>query len=275
MSRPAIIESIHDHAVREINALERRIVAAEDDADAKLWEQAQLVVAQLEAGLTQRALAKEWINARTGESYTQAHVSFVKQTVDKFTNQNPRPRFRDAYNEIANRGNVTAHVSHNSGENEWYSPKEIVDAARLVLGGFDLDPASSEVANEVIGAKRFFDVSRDGLKQAWRGRVWMNPPYAQPLVTQFCEKFAHHVKAGDVTAGIALVNNATETEWFGKLAGCADAMCFPSSRVRFWHPDRETCAPLQGQAVVYAGNDATAFCRIYAEQGIVVKVVRR
>jgi hypothetical protein len=91
--------------MREINALERRIATAEDEAakaDAMLWEQAQHVAAQLHAGMTQRALAQQWINARTGKPYSQRHVSYVVTVVEKFTSQISRPRFRDAYNRIAN-----------------------------------------------------------------------------------------------------------------------------------------------------------------------------
>jgi phage N-6-adenine-methyltransferase len=163
-----------------------------------------------------------------------------------------------------------AHVSNNGGEGDWYTPAVYVDAARDVLGGIDLDPASTAEANEVIRASTFYTAAEDGLTREWLGRVWMNPPYSQPLIERFCSKLADTYDAEAVSAACALVNNATETGWFQTLSLYASALCFPRGRVRFWHPGRPSATPLQGQAVLYLGPDPERFARRFSVFGTVV-----
>jgi phage N-6-adenine-methyltransferase len=160
------------------------------------------------------------------------------------------------------------HVAHNSGNNEWYTPVEYVDAAFKVMGAIDLDPASSATANEVIDAATFYTADDDGLSKDWHGRVWMNPPYASDLIGKFAAKLCQHFNLGEVTEAVVLVNNATETGWFQEMAALASAICFPRGRVKFWHPEKES-APLQGQAVIYLGSQPKVFQSTFANFGFV------
>lgn len=164
------------------------------------------------------------------------------------------------------------HVTHNSGENEWYTPVEFIHAAHEVLGDIDLDPCSSARANEVINASRYFTIDDDGLSCKWEGRVWMNPPYSSSFVEPFTRKLAEHYKAGDVTEAIVLVNNATETAWFQSLASKSAALCFPAGRIKYWGPNREINQPLQGQAMFYLGKQTSKFETIFRRFGVVLRV---
>ena len=161
---------------------------------------------------------------------------------------------------------VQAHVANNSGNNEWYTPPAIIEAARSVMGAIDLDPASSEIANKAVGAPIFYSESDCGLEKDWVGRVWMNPPYAQPLIQQFCEKL---VGSEFVTDAVVLVNNGTETKWGQVLLSACSAVCFPTGRIRFVDPEGNLGnAPLQGQMIVYLGEKKEEFCREFSGFGI-------
>lgn len=163
------------------------------------------------------------------------------------------------------------HVAQNSGNNEWYTPAVIIEAARMVMGRIDLDPASNAIANEVVKADIYYDIQNDGLEQEWSGKVWMNPPYASGLIERFVSKLCYHYQDNEVTEAIVLVNNATETGWFQELAAEAKAICFPGRRVRFWAPDRSEASPLQGQAILYLGENMDRFWSMFGKFGFVAE----
>lgn len=156
-----------------------------------------------------------------------------------------------------------------TGENEWYTPSELLDAARDVLGEIDLDPASSDAAQNKVQAKRYFTEEQNGLEQEWAGRVWLNPPYAQPAIAHFVTKMVKEVTVGRVQAAIMLTHNYTDTAWFHEAASVADAICFTRGRVKFYDKDGAVAAPTQGQSFTYFGQDKAGFAERFSKIGFV------
>lgn len=159
------------------------------------------------------------------------------------------------------------HVANNSGENEWDTPREYIEAARNLMGEIDVDPSSTERANKVVRAKRFYTKENDGLKKDWKGNIWMNPPYAQPLISLFSAELVKKIKSKEVKQALVLVNNATETKWFQELVNTCNAICLISGRVRFLNPEGRPGAPLQGQIILYFGSKGVDFIRQFAKFG--------
>ena len=160
------------------------------------------------------------------------------------------------------------HVGHNSGDNEWYTPVKYIEAAREVMETIDVDPASSAQANEVIRAKKFYTEQTNGLTKSWKGNVWMNPPYAQGLIDKFTGTLVEKIKDGEVEQAIVLVNNATETKWFQEMAKICTAICLHKGRIKFIDPEGgATGAPLQGQIILYFGENTVEFIKLFSQFG--------
>lgn len=69
--------------------------------------------------------------------------------------------------------NIRSHVE----DRELITNYDLVAAAHGLMGGIDLDVASSKVANGYVEAKEFFTPSDDGLNcQQWYGSVYLFPP---------------------------------------------------------------------------------------------------
>ena len=167
-----------------------------------------------------------------------------------------------------------AHVNHNSGNNEWYTPIEIIKAARSAMGAIDLDPASCEKANLIVCATRYFDQEINGLEQKWFGRVWLNPPYSRGLIQKFANKVVESYASGDIEQACVLVNNASETGWYGKLMAECRAVCMFRSRIRFLNSSLQPKGkPLQGQHVLYFGMSLERFADSFSSLGHILKVM--
>ena len=80
----------------------------------------------------------------------------------------------------------------------------------------------------------------DALQGSWEdagniyGQVWCNPPYSQPLLAMFVEKFLR-----SQVAGVMLVPASVETQWFraAMTGGKCHEVWFLTRRVPYLRPD--------------------------------------
>ena len=158
-----------------------------------------------------------------GVSYKQSSRWQKEAKVDEDTFEEYIRECNDEQREVTQAGLLKladpCHVSHNSVENEWYTPSKYIEAARTVMGSIDLDPASCELAQETVQAGQYFTIDDSGLTKEWRGNVWLNPPYSKESVGLFATKLVE--ETANLSETIVLVNNATETAWFQRLISCA------------------------------------------------------
>lgn len=156
-----------------------------------------------------------------------------------------------------------------TNSNEWWTPPQYIDAARQLMGGIDLDPASCEAANDVVGADEIFDQEADGLSQRWFGRIWLNPPYGR-LSGAFVKKLVDEFDDGNVEQATVLVNsNATDTQWFKPLWD--RVLCFTNHRIDFRSPHYKEENSTHGSVFIYFGENEEGFLKHFSPFGYVVK----
>lgn len=168
---------------------------------------------------------------------------------------------------------VATYAHHRSTTNEWYTPVEYVNAAREVMAGITLDPASCEYANKIVRAAMFYDIDTNGLLQPWEGSVFLNPPYGlddngDSNVATWVAKLISEFNGGKVKEAILLVNATPERKWFQPL--WQYPVCFTDHRIQFYNANGQSNQPTQGNAFVYLGPHKLTFAAVFADFGTVV-----
>ena len=167
------------------------------------------------------------------------------------------------------------HVTMFSSEtNEYYTPPEYIDAARQVMGGIDLDPASHEKAQAWIQAGTFYVIADDGLNKSWFGRVWLNPPYGKDGADSNQDIWAQHLideyRAGNVTEAVLLVKAALGYNWFENL-WWDWPVCFGRERLSFIRSNGSNEGKSkQGTAFLYLGSNVDRFQLVFRQFGRVI-----
>lgn len=127
---------------------------------------------------------------------------------------------------------------HSAGSPDWMTPRYLIEAARWVMGGIDLDPASDARANARVKAAKFYTAAENGLDPAnpWSGRIFLNPPGG--LVVEFWERLIrealeHPDDLQAVWIGFSLQQLQTLQSSDASSHPINLPMCIPSARVQF------------------------------------------
>lgn len=269
IDKVGLAQEVHEQKLRE----------AQDIADAVLDAEVRIGELMAKVPKATKDNARKQIDGAvdliTPKSEVIADAGLTQKQVERFQTMAAHPEVvEQAKAEAREEGRIVTresvlkeikkpHVTINSHDDEWYTPAVYIEAAREVMGSIDLDPASNDFANETVKASVYYDEARNGLEQEWWGNIWLNPPYSSALIQQFAEKLADSL----FKQAIVLVNNATETAWFRTLIENADAVVFPTGRIKYRKRDGEKGTPLQGQAFIYFGDAPGRFLKVFSEFG--------
>jgi hypothetical protein len=156
---------------------------------------------------------------------------------------------------------------------EWYTPKKIVDRVIEFFGEIDLDPCSNAHGDEAnIPAKMHFTREDDGLRQEWKGKIYMNPPYGRE-VADWISKLHREVANNNVEEAIVLVASRTDTQWFNSLVREGYLWCAVEGRLSFTGLDTEkNCAPFPS-AIFYIGERVQDFYHTFKDFGPICRVL--
>lgn len=180
----------------------------------------------------------------------------------------------------------TVQLIHAGGEKVDYgTPAKIVDAARRVMGGIDLDPASAPYWNRRIGARvywhietvtRWYQPRVHPLDRPWRvdgmpARVWMNHPYGRRENAAWVAKLVDEYERGNVYEACALTFAEQSTSWGQQLRQFP--RWIPDKRVA--HMDRNyqpISGSVKGSMVTYLGPAWERFALEFSELGGTVDI---
>lgn len=150
---------------------------------------------------------------------------------------------------------------------EWYTPPDLIERARAVLGEIDLDPASNATAQQWIDATTYYTAETPA-DMPWAGRVWLNPPFddADTWVDRLDSEYIH----GDVSAAVLLVNSAPGYIWWENLWR-RRPVCMIRERVCFWTAEGEQHEPAKkGTTIAYYGENVQSFIAQFGDLGRVI-----
>jgi hypothetical protein len=136
-----------------------------------------------------------------------------------------------------------------SESDEWYTPDFVIDCVHSMFGQVDLDPASSNKANETVKANHILTYEDDGLSHFWDAeKLFMNPPYSKMF--DWVKKVVEEHDAGRTKEA---------------LVGSRFASCAVNRRLKF--SSSGNSAPFASE-LFYLGQDLPGFKKAFSSLGV-------
>lgn len=173
---------------------------------------------------------------------------------------------------------MTANAQHSSVHVSHFTPARYVEAARALLGGIELDPASCATANRTVRARRFYTEQDDALRLGcdWTAEtLFLNPPgkpkgAPRSLARPFWRRLVREHRAGRVGSAVFIAFSIEMFQNFQVDAGPDDLFpthfpfCIPRERIAFESPIEQRVSL---QTPLFGGSDDDALCSEEVESG--------
>jgi len=128
-----------------------------------------------------------------------------------------------------------------SATDEWATPQAFYDKLNAEFH-FETDVCASA---ENAKCANFYTVEMDGLKQAWSGVCWMNPPYGRTIKAWMKKAYEASLVGATV---VCLVPARTDTAWWHDYAVNGEIR-FLRGRLKFG--DATNSAPFPSAVVIF------------------------
>jgi len=162
-------------------------------------------------------------------------------------------------------------INQTSNKYEYYTPSSIIEAARSTMGSIDLDPASSETANQRVKALAYY--SSEGLEKTWYGNIWLNHPFSRENNPLWIRKLHLGYHLDRIEQACCLTYAATSENWFQPLFNYVQ--CWLAPRTNFYLPDGTLKKGVtKGSVITYFGSENKKFSFYFSKLGYITQPLR-
>lgn len=161
---------------------------------------------------------------------------------------------------------MSENAQHSSKSPIWYTPIDVIDAARQTMDSIVLDPATDTEANKIIRAQHIFTESDNGLSKDWmvekNTTILLNPPGGKinnkSVAWLFWDKLMSYYYHPHFHSAIFIGFNTSILRTSQQSFKCCMdfPICYPKDRLRFIKPQEDKNSPTHDNVIVFVPGDA-------------------